>query len=43
MEYGATKEEIIEVYQLVSVLGIHTCTLGIPVLVEELEKAGQPL
>ena len=43
MEHGATKEEIIEVYQLVSVLGIHTCTLGIPVLVEELDKAGQPL
>ncbi len=26
-----------EVFELVSVLGIHTCTFGIPVLMEELE------
>ena len=25
-----------EVYELTSVLGIHTCTLGVPVLLEEL-------
>ncbi len=36
--YGATKEEIMEVYELASVLGIHTCTLGVPVLMEELEQ-----
>jgi alkylhydroperoxidase/carboxymuconolactone decarboxylase family protein YurZ len=35
--YGATKEEIMEVLELVSVLGIHACTLGVPVLLEELE------
>jgi hypothetical protein len=29
-----------EVYELTSVLGIHTCTLGVPVLLEELEAAG---
>ena len=34
--YGATKEEIMEVLELTSVLGIHTCTLGVPVLMEEL-------
>lgn len=34
--YGATKEEIMEVLELTSVLGIHTCTLGMPVLMEEL-------
>lgn len=34
--YGATKEEIMEVYELTSVLGIHTCTMGVPVLLEEL-------
>jgi alkylhydroperoxidase/carboxymuconolactone decarboxylase family protein YurZ len=39
--YGATKEEIMEVYQLTSVLGIHTCTLGIPALVDEMRKAGR--
>jgi alkylhydroperoxidase/carboxymuconolactone decarboxylase family protein YurZ len=38
--YGATREEIMEVYELVSVLGIHACTLGVPVLLEELETAG---
>jgi alkylhydroperoxidase/carboxymuconolactone decarboxylase family protein YurZ len=40
LRYGATKEEIMEVYELTSVLGIHTCTLGVPVLLEELETAG---
>lgn len=39
--YGATREEIMEVYELTSVLGIHTCTLGVPVLLEELELAEQ--
>lgn len=39
LRYGATKEEIMEVFQLVSVLGIHTCTMGVPVLIEELAKA----
>ena len=39
--YGATKEEIMEVLELVSVLGIHACTLGVPVLLEELESAGK--
>lgn len=43
--YGATKEEIMEVLELTSVLGIHTCTLGVPVLMEELaaheQKQGQ--
>ena len=38
--YGATREEIMEVYELVSVLGIHACTLGVPVLLDELETAG---
>jgi len=40
LRYGATAAEIMEVYQLTSVLGIHTCTLGVPALVDELEKAG---
>ena len=41
LKYGATKEEIMEVLELVSVLGIHTCTMGVPILVEELKKAGK--
>jgi alkylhydroperoxidase/carboxymuconolactone decarboxylase family protein YurZ len=36
--YGASKAEIMEVLELTSVLGIHTCTLGVPVLMEEVEK-----
>ena len=38
LKYGATKEEIMEVLELVSVLGIHTCTMGVPILAEELKK-----
>jgi alkylhydroperoxidase/carboxymuconolactone decarboxylase family protein YurZ len=41
LKYGATKEEIMEVFELVSVLGIHTCTMGVPVLMEELRKAAK--
>jgi len=41
--YGATTEEIMEVYELVSVLGMHTVTTGVPVLVDELAQAGRPV
>jgi alkylhydroperoxidase/carboxymuconolactone decarboxylase family protein YurZ len=41
--YGATVEEIMEVYELTSVLGIHSCTVGVPILLEELEAVGQGL
>jgi hypothetical protein len=30
--------EIMEVYQLTAVLGIHTVTLGVPALLEEVRK-----
>jgi alkylhydroperoxidase/carboxymuconolactone decarboxylase family protein YurZ len=36
--YGATKEEILEVIELASTIGIHSCNLGVPILLEELEK-----
>ena len=36
LDLGATREEIHAVLQLVSVLGIHSCALGVPILVEEL-------
>ena len=39
LKYGATKDEIMEVLECVSVLGIHTCALGVPILAEELDKA----
>ena len=34
--YGATREEVLEVIELASVIGIHSCTVGVPILVEEL-------
>jgi len=36
LELGASKEEITAVLQLTSVLGIHTMSLGAPILQEEL-------
>jgi alkylhydroperoxidase/carboxymuconolactone decarboxylase family protein YurZ len=36
LKYGATKEEIMEVMQLASIIGVHSCTLGVPILEEEL-------
>jgi len=35
LELGATKQEIAAVLQCVSVLGIHTMSLGAPILLEE--------
>jgi alkylhydroperoxidase/carboxymuconolactone decarboxylase family protein YurZ len=37
IRHGATRQEIMEVFELTSVLGIHTCTMGVPVLLELLE------
>lgn len=37
--YGATAQEIMEVFQLVSVLGIHTVTSGVPILAECMKNA----
>jgi alkylhydroperoxidase/carboxymuconolactone decarboxylase family protein YurZ len=41
LRYGATRDEIMEVYQLTSVLGIHTCVVGVPALLEEMRAAGR--
>jgi alkylhydroperoxidase/carboxymuconolactone decarboxylase family protein YurZ len=38
LELGATKEELLEVFELVSLVGIHGSTLGISVLAEEYPK-----
>lgn len=35
IDQGATEKEILEVFKLVSVLGMHTCAVGVPILVEE--------
>lgn len=39
LELGATPEEITAVLQCVSVLGIHSMSLGAPILAEELAQA----
>lgn len=40
---GATRQDIVEVYQLVSALGLHSCTFGVPVLFDELARGGTPV
>ncbi|MDP6622825.1 MAG: carboxymuconolactone decarboxylase family protein [Alphaproteobacteria bacterium] len=41
LRHGATVDEVFEVLELTSVLGIHSCTVGVPILLEELEAAGK--
>lgn len=36
LQLGVTQAEIVEVFKLASIVGIHSCALGIPILVEEL-------
>ena len=40
-KFGATQEEIMEVYELVASMGIHTVSMAVPILMEELRAAGQ--
>jgi alkylhydroperoxidase/carboxymuconolactone decarboxylase family protein YurZ len=42
LELGVSKEEILAVLQAVSVLGIHSMSLGAPILVEELAARNAP-
>jgi Carboxymuconolactone decarboxylase family len=41
LDLGATKEEIMEVYELTAAVGIHSCTVGVPILIDELVLHGQ--
>lgn len=41
LEYGATREEVMEVFEICSALGSHTFTEGVPILLEEAEKRDQ--
>lgn len=38
LKAGATRDEILEVIQLTSIMGIHSVNLGVPILLEELES-----
>jgi alkylhydroperoxidase/carboxymuconolactone decarboxylase family protein YurZ len=40
LKFGATPQEIMEVLELTSTLGIHAMNIGVPVLVEVLEEKG---
>lgn len=38
---GASKDEVMEVIALTATLGIHACNIGVPLLLEVLDEAGQ--
>lgn len=40
LKIGASRAEILEVLKLVSVIGIHSCALGVPILEQELKELG---
>lgn len=40
LRLGVTRAGILEVFKLASVVGIHACALGVPILAEELANAG---
>jgi alkylhydroperoxidase/carboxymuconolactone decarboxylase family protein YurZ len=40
LDAGATREEILAVFKMASLLAIHSCSLGAPLLVEEAKAAG---
>ncbi|MGF6372938.1 alkylhydroperoxidase/carboxymuconolactone decarboxylase family protein YurZ [Paraburkholderia sp. RAU6.4a] len=42
LRLGVTRAQIMEVFKLASVVGIHACALGVPILAEELAHAGIP-
>ena len=39
---GLLVAEVAEVLQLISVLGIHALTLGMPTMIEEMDRAANP-
>jgi alkylhydroperoxidase/carboxymuconolactone decarboxylase family protein YurZ len=40
LKHGALREEIVEVLQLAAAIGVHACTFGVPILLDELRQAG---
>jgi alkylhydroperoxidase/carboxymuconolactone decarboxylase family protein YurZ len=38
LKAGVSVEEILETIQLITVMGIHSCNLAIPILMEEVSK-----
>ncbi|MCL6300796.1 carboxymuconolactone decarboxylase family protein [Streptomyces kronopolitis] len=42
LDLGATAEEILTVLQLTTLVGVHACNIGVPLLVEELAAREKP-
>ena len=40
LDYGATREEVMNVIQIASLIGVHTVSESVPILVEEAQKRG---
>jgi alkylhydroperoxidase/carboxymuconolactone decarboxylase family protein YurZ len=40
LEAGATRDEILMILKMASVMSIHSCSLGAPILLEEAKAAG---
>ena len=40
LEAGATRDEVLMVLKMASVMSIHSCSLGAPILLEEAKAAG---
>lgn len=41
IKHGATPEELLEVIQLTTLLGVHSCNLAVPILMEEIAAAAR--
>ncbi len=41
LKHGATPEELLETIQLTTLLGVHSCNLAIPILMEEVAAAAK--
>lgn len=37
--HGATIDEVMEVYEMIATVGIHSCNIGIPLMLEELRRS----
>ncbi len=43
LQHGATVEQILEVMEISSILGVDAVTAAVPIMVEELKRAGRPI
>ncbi len=41
LRYGATRDEIMEVYELTSSIGVHSVTMGVPALLDVMQQTGK--